>query len=61
MSQVELASYLGPSQSWLSKVEAGQLIPDAAEFLKAKRLAKRFRRTAKNEVSQGGKDGKTHR
>lgn len=43
MRQEELASALGVSQSWLSKVESGMLEPSVSQFLKVRRIARNAR------------------
>jgi transcriptional regulator with XRE-family HTH domain len=38
LTQGELSQYLGPSQSWVSKIETGQLSPSAEEWFEMCRL-----------------------
>jgi ribosome-binding protein aMBF1 (putative translation factor) len=43
MVQVELAKALGVSQSWLSKLEAGKLVPKEPQFRRVRRVARKAR------------------
>lgn len=45
-AQIEMADYLGNSQSCVSKIEAGFLEPSASDLLKIKRLSKKLRRAS---------------